>query len=116
MTASPDTAQGPAASIASTFADRHIGPGTSDAEHMLEVLGYPSLEKLVDIAVPASIRLDRTLNLPAALSEPEVHAADDIGVLVGRLQQRAAREPNQGAACVCLRREPDLIEHGRLPR
>ncbi|MHA7240582.1 aminomethyl-transferring glycine dehydrogenase [Arthrobacter sp. TMS1-12-1] len=66
MTASPD--------IASTFADRHIGPRTSDAGHMLEVLGYPSLDKLVDLAVPASIRLDRALDLPAALSETEVLA------------------------------------------
>ncbi|MHA7146203.1 aminomethyl-transferring glycine dehydrogenase [Arthrobacter sp. TmT3-37] len=70
MTASPDQASG----TASTFADRHIGPRSSDAGHMLEVLGYPSLEKLVDMAVPASIRLDRGLNLPAALSETEVLA------------------------------------------
>ncbi|WP_394250569.1 aminomethyl-transferring glycine dehydrogenase [Arthrobacter pityocampae] len=66
MTATPD--------IASTFADRHIGPRTSDAGHMLEVLGYPTLDKLVDLAVPASIRLDRALDLPAALSETEVLA------------------------------------------
>ncbi|PPB48594.1 glycine dehydrogenase (aminomethyl-transferring) [Arthrobacter pityocampae] len=66
MTATPD--------IASTFADRHIGPRTSDAGHMLEVLGYPTLDKLVDLAVPASIRLDRVLDLPAALSETEVLA------------------------------------------
>ena len=70
MTATPDTASGTAA----TFADRHIGPRTADAGKMLEVLGYPSLEKLVDLAVPASIRLDRALSLPAALSETEVLA------------------------------------------
>ncbi|MPY10578.1 aminomethyl-transferring glycine dehydrogenase [Arthrobacter bussei] len=64
----------PAAQHAATFADRHIGPRSSDAGQMLEVLGYPSLEKLVDMAVPASIRLDRALNLPAALSETEVLA------------------------------------------
>ncbi|WP_104181550.1 aminomethyl-transferring glycine dehydrogenase [Arthrobacter sp. B0490] len=78
MTATPDTASGiatdPASGIASTFADRHIGPRTSDAGKMLEVLGYPSLEKLVDMAVPASIRLDRPLDLPGALSETEVLA------------------------------------------
>ncbi|MHA7282443.1 aminomethyl-transferring glycine dehydrogenase [Arthrobacter sp. TMS2-4] len=66
MTATPD--------IASTFADRHIGPRTSDAGHMLEILGYPSLDKLVDLAVPASIRLNRALDLPSALSETEVLA------------------------------------------
>ncbi|WP_026532027.1 aminomethyl-transferring glycine dehydrogenase [Arthrobacter sp. H41] len=64
MKASPETA--------STFADRHIGPRPSDAGRMLEVLGYPSIDKLVDIAVPASIRSERALDLPAALSEPEV--------------------------------------------
>ncbi|KQO03189.1 glycine dehydrogenase [Arthrobacter sp. Leaf234] len=64
----------PAAQPAATFADRHIGPRSADAGQMLEVLGYPSLEKLVDMAVPASIRLDRALNLPAALSETEVLA------------------------------------------
>ncbi|OUM44891.1 aminomethyl-transferring glycine dehydrogenase [Arthrobacter sedimenti] len=78
MTASldsrPGTAQGAASGAASTFADRHIGPRTPDAARMLEVLGYPSLEKLVDMAVPASIRLDRALDLPAALSETEVLA------------------------------------------
>jgi glycine dehydrogenase len=62
------------ADLASTFADRHIGPRTSDAAHMLSVLGYPSIDKLVDVAVPASIRSAKALDLPAALSEPEVLA------------------------------------------
>ncbi|WP_309070353.1 aminomethyl-transferring glycine dehydrogenase [Arthrobacter sp.] len=58
----------------STFSDRHIGPRSDDAEQMLKVLGYPSLDKLVDVAVPASIRIDEGLDLPSALSEPEVLA------------------------------------------
>ncbi len=70
MTASAPASPAPA----SSFADRHIGPRSSDAGRMLEVLGYPSLEKLVDLAVPASIRLDRALDLPSALSETEVLA------------------------------------------
>ncbi|MCU1634398.1 MAG: gcvP, partial [Micrococcaceae bacterium] len=74
MTASPDTVSGTVPAPASTFADRHIGPRSSDAGHMLEVLGYPSLDKLVDMAIPAGIRLDRALNLPGALSETEVLA------------------------------------------
>ncbi|WP_323959848.1 aminomethyl-transferring glycine dehydrogenase [Arthrobacter sp. JZ12] len=57
-----------------TFSDRHIGPRSNDAEHMLNVLGYPSLDKLVDVAVPASIRLSEGLDLPTALSESEVLA------------------------------------------
>ena len=55
----------------STFSDRHIGPRAGDAEQMLKVLGYPSLDKLVDVAVPASIRIDEGLDLPSALSESE---------------------------------------------
>ncbi|THJ68686.1 aminomethyl-transferring glycine dehydrogenase [Arthrobacter echini] len=70
MTALSDQVSSPA----SAFADRHIGPRTPEASHMLEVLGYPSLDKLVDMAVPASIRLDRSLKLPGALSETEVLA------------------------------------------
>ncbi|WP_026543898.1 aminomethyl-transferring glycine dehydrogenase [Arthrobacter sp. 35/47] len=58
----------------STFSDRHIGPRPGDAEHMLKVLGYPSLDKLVDVAVPASIRIAEGLDLPHALSESEALA------------------------------------------
>ncbi|GAB3542586.1 aminomethyl-transferring glycine dehydrogenase [Arthrobacter tecti] len=58
----------------STFSDRHIGPRSSDAEQMLKVLGYPSLDKLVDVAVPASIRSAEALDLPVARSESEVLA------------------------------------------
>ncbi|GAB3552585.1 aminomethyl-transferring glycine dehydrogenase [Arthrobacter tumbae] len=58
----------------STFSDRHIGPRSDDAEQMLKVLGYPSLDKLVDVAVPASIRINEGLDLPSALSESEVLA------------------------------------------
>ena len=39
------------------------------------LLGYPSLEALVDAAVPSQIRLRRPLQLPAARSEHEVLAA-----------------------------------------
>jgi glycine dehydrogenase len=42
---------------------------------MLNLLGYPSLEALMDEAVPSQIRLRRPLRLPAARSEHEVLAA-----------------------------------------
>ena len=58
----------------STFADRHIGPRSTDAAQMLSLLGYPSLDKLVEVAVPANIRSAEPLNLPAALSESQVLA------------------------------------------
>ncbi|MBP2214859.1 aminomethyl-transferring glycine dehydrogenase [Arthrobacter sp. CAN_C5] len=58
----------------STFADRHIGPRSTDAAQMLTMLGYPSLDKLVEVAVPANIRSAEALNLPPALSETQVLA------------------------------------------
>ncbi|MBG6179209.1 aminomethyl-transferring glycine dehydrogenase [Arthrobacter sp. CAN_A1] len=66
----------------STFADRHIGPRSTDAAQMLTTLGYPSLDKLVEVAVPANIRSVEPLNLPAALSESQVLA--QLRAIAGR--------------------------------
>ena len=57
------------------FADRHIGPRGTETARMLATVGYESLDALVDAAVPASIRTDAPLDLPAARSEVEVLAA-----------------------------------------
>jgi glycine dehydrogenase len=54
-----------------TFADRHIGPRSADVEKMLATIGAASLDDLVDQTVPDSI-LDRSLELPEALSETEI--------------------------------------------
>lgn len=51
---------------------RHIGPRPADVEHMLQTLGYDSLEALVDTAVPAGIRQPKPLELPAPLTESAV--------------------------------------------
>jgi glycine dehydrogenase len=51
------------------FVDRHIGPDSRDIEEMLAVLGVRNLDELIDRTVPASIRLQRPLDLPAARSE-----------------------------------------------
>ncbi len=56
------------------FPRRHIGPGSADTREMLHLLGYPSLEALIARAVPASIRLNRPIRLPAGRSEYEVLA------------------------------------------
>ena len=40
------------------FAGRHIGPAGEDQAKMLAVLGYASLDDLVDAAVPASVHSD----------------------------------------------------------
>jgi glycine dehydrogenase len=56
---------------ADDFARRHIGSGPADQAAMLETLGRPTLDALIDAVVPAQIRLKKPLNLPAALSEAE---------------------------------------------
>ncbi|MEK6612308.1 MAG: aminomethyl-transferring glycine dehydrogenase [Gemmatimonadota bacterium] len=53
------------------FAPRHLGPSDSDVQAMLKVLGFPSLDALIDATVPPNIRLGRALNLPAGLSEQD---------------------------------------------
>ena len=66
------TASEPTASGAMPFADRHIGPRGAEIESMLEALGLPALDALVDRAVPAAIRGDEAgggLDLPPAASE-----------------------------------------------
>jgi len=57
------------------FPNRHIGPDPEQARQMLDLLGQPSLDALIDKAVPSQIRLNRPLSLPAAKSEYEVLAA-----------------------------------------
>ena len=41
----------------SSFVERHIGPGPSDIEEMLSVIGCSSLDILMDKALPPSIRM-----------------------------------------------------------
>ncbi len=62
-------------SAAEDFSDRHIGPRAGEYSRMLDVLGYPTLDALVDAAVPGSIRTATHLDLPAERSEEEVTAA-----------------------------------------
>jgi glycine dehydrogenase len=53
------------------FLSRHLGPVGSERDEMLQAIGYPSLDALVDAAVPAGIRSDRSLELPEARSETD---------------------------------------------
>jgi glycine cleavage system P protein (glycine dehydrogenase) len=62
-------------SAAEDFSDRHIGPRAGEFSRMLDVLGYDSLDALVDAAVPQSIRTATPLDLPTERSEEEVTAA-----------------------------------------
>ncbi len=61
-------------SEAGAFVHRHIGPNEADIGRMLAALGLSSLEELIDRAVPRSIRSERPLDLPPALSEVEALA------------------------------------------
>jgi len=51
------------------FARRHIGPSQADTEEMLGTIGVSTIEQLVGETVPATIALDRPLDLPDSLSE-----------------------------------------------
>jgi glycine dehydrogenase len=50
---------------------RHIGPSPSEMDAMLKVIGYKSLDDLIDATVPSSIRLRDPLAWGAALTERE---------------------------------------------
>ncbi|MDZ7578718.1 MAG: glycine dehydrogenase (aminomethyl-transferring), partial [Candidatus Nanopelagicales bacterium] len=55
------------------FSQRHIGPSSADARKMLDLMGFGSVEDLLNSAVPPGI-LDTRLRLPDACSEPDVLA------------------------------------------
>ncbi len=53
------------------FIRRHIGPSEQETQEMLKTIGVASVAELIDKTVPATIRLNGELNLPAAISEFE---------------------------------------------
>jgi glycine dehydrogenase len=57
-----------------TFVPRHIGPTEQEIREMLEVVGFDSLDALIDATVPDNIRLERPLALGGARTEQEVLA------------------------------------------
>jgi glycine dehydrogenase len=54
------------------FARRHVGPSVDEQQRMLKVLGYDSVDDLMDAAIPDEIRWREPLDLPLAGSEAEV--------------------------------------------
>ncbi|MFL6155374.1 MAG: glycine dehydrogenase (aminomethyl-transferring), partial [Marmoricola sp.] len=64
------------------FVDRHIGPDDAAIAEMLKVVGFDSLESLMEAAVPGRIRATDVLSLPTAASEAE--AAAELVALAGR--------------------------------
>ena len=59
---------------AERFADRHIGPSPEDVQEMLRTVEFPTLDAMIDAAVPQPIRLAKPLSLPAARGEQELLA------------------------------------------
>ncbi len=51
------------------FQSRHIGPDPDERDAMLNIIGAPSLEALMDEAIPAHIRRATPLSLPEGLGE-----------------------------------------------
>ena len=54
-----------------SFIQRHVGPTPHEVRSMLDTLGYPTLDALIDATIPESIRFRRLLDLPPAESEHE---------------------------------------------
>lgn len=53
------------------FAQRHIGISEKELSEMLEKIGVSSLDQLINETIPKEIRLNKKMNLPEPLSEPE---------------------------------------------
>ena len=64
------------------FVSRHVGPDAADTEHMLAVIGQPSLDAMCDRAIPGAIRSDSPLRVEAAASESAV--IDELRALASR--------------------------------
>ena len=58
-----------------SFADRHIGPRSRGTRALLDALDQPDLDALAGVVVPESIRAERPLDLPKALTETQALAA-----------------------------------------
>ena len=57
--------------LSNDFVNRHNGPRESEIAKMLDAIGTPNLDTLIDETVPASIRLPNPLNLPEGMNEWE---------------------------------------------
>jgi len=52
-----------------SFARRHIGPDDEEVQAMLDALGYPTLDALLEAAVPGDIRSESDLSVGAPVTE-----------------------------------------------
>lgn len=65
-----------------SFSDRHIGTSAADRDAMLKVVGFSSLEALMDACMPELIRSMESPGLPAAVSEAQ--AQEELRALAAR--------------------------------
>ncbi|MHB1472246.1 MAG: aminomethyl-transferring glycine dehydrogenase [Dermatophilaceae bacterium] len=72
MTIDPIPAIDSTPTVEPDFISRHIGPDHDDVAAMLRVVGQPSLEAMLDTALPGVIRNERALRLDAAPTEEAV--------------------------------------------
>ena len=78
--------EGPASLLQRTdaFVPRHLGPDPQEQKAMLQVVGVDSLDQLIGETIPAPIRFNRSLDLPAP--RPESDVLDEMAALAGRNQ------------------------------
>jgi glycine dehydrogenase len=69
---SPDVDAPPSLELPPDFPARHIGPRAEERQSMLSVLGFETLDSLIDAAVPEAIRFREPLALPAPRAESAV--------------------------------------------
>jgi glycine dehydrogenase len=60
---------------ADSFVPRHVGPSEAEVDEMLRVVGYATLDELIDATIPEAIRLARPLAIHPGRSEHEALAA-----------------------------------------
>ena len=68
-----------------SFLHRHLGPSAAEQQQMLQALNLPSMEALLEEAIPAGIRLPQghtARSLPPAVSEQQALA--ELEALMGR--------------------------------
>src|SRR5215218_5387900 len=69
------TTRGTTITPADSFVPRHVGPSEAEVAEMLAVIGYTSLDELIDATVPSAIRFRRPLAIHGGRSEHEALAA-----------------------------------------
>src|SRR3954471_10600434 len=58
-----------------SFVPRHVGPNESEIQEMLQLIGYSTLDELIDATIPEAIRLRRPLAIHGGRTEHEALGA-----------------------------------------